>query len=139
MKIEPTVQGIVESALYVHDLERSKEFYQRVFGFETILEDASRMIAMAAGGNQVLLLFLKGATNDPLPTPGGVIPPHGARGEQHIAFAITTDQLEAWQQKLEEVGVAVESWVECGGSSIYFRDPDNHILELITPGCWKVY
>jgi catechol 2,3-dioxygenase-like lactoylglutathione lyase family enzyme len=139
MKLEPTVQGIVESALYVQDLNRSKQFYERVFGFETILEDASRMIAMAAGGKQVLLLFLRGATSDPLRTPGGVIPPHGAHGEQHIAFAISADQLEAWQQKLEEVGVVVESRVECGGSSIYFRDPDNHILELITPGCWKVY
>ena len=26
-----------------------------------------------------------------------------------------------------------------GGHSIYFRDPDGHLLELATPGLWTVY
>jgi len=26
-----------------------------------------------------------------------------------------------------------------GGRSLYFRDPDQHLLELITPGCWSIY
>src|SRR6266702_2021059 len=26
-----------------------------------------------------------------------------------------------------------------GGSSIYFRDPDNHSVELATPGLWSIY
>ena len=30
------------------------------------------------------------------------------------------------------------SWSR-GGRSIYFRDPDGHLLELATPGLWAVY
>ena len=26
-----------------------------------------------------------------------------------------------------------------GGESIYFRDPDGHLLELATPGLWAIY
>jgi len=26
-----------------------------------------------------------------------------------------------------------------GGHSIYFRDPDGHLLELATPGLWAIY
>ncbi|MEP7038442.1 MAG: glyoxalase, partial [Acidobacteriota bacterium] len=28
---------------------------------------------------------------------------------------------------------------ERGGTSIYFRDPDKHLLELATPGLWTIY
>lgn len=43
-----------------------------------------------------------------------------------------------------EKGVALESQVHCGddrpqGDSLYFRDPDGHLVELITPGCWPIY
>jgi catechol 2,3-dioxygenase-like lactoylglutathione lyase family enzyme len=30
------------------------------------------------------------------------------------------------------------SWPR-GGESLYFRDPDNHVLELATPGIWPIY
>jgi hypothetical protein len=26
-----------------------------------------------------------------------------------------------------------------GGHSLYFRDPDNHVVELATPGIWSIY
>jgi catechol 2,3-dioxygenase-like lactoylglutathione lyase family enzyme len=26
-----------------------------------------------------------------------------------------------------------------GGTSLYFRDPDGHLLELATPGLWTIY
>ena len=28
---------------------------------------------------------------------------------------------------------------ERGGQSIYFRDPDGHLVELATPGIWAIY
>ena len=38
-------------------------------------------------------------------------------------------------------GIALEekrNW-ELGGCSLYFRDPDRHLLELATPGVWSIY
>jgi catechol 2,3-dioxygenase-like lactoylglutathione lyase family enzyme len=73
--------------------------------------------------------------------PGGTIPPHDGHGPLHMAFAVAADALPQWEQRLAEEGVAVEgrtSWSR-GGRSIYFRDPDGHLLELATPGLWAIY
>src|SRR5206468_1950256 len=112
----------------------------RLFGFETLLE-TQKLIALNVAGRNVLLLFRKGTTEVPAALPGGVIPPHGASGESHLAFSITAEDLEAWQNRLAAEGVAVESVVNWPGSarSLYFRDPDQHLVELITPGFWTIY
>jgi hypothetical protein len=84
----------------------------------------------------VLLLFRRGATLETVRMPGGTIPPHDGHGPLHMAFAVAADALPQWEQRLRERGIAVEgrtSWSR-GGRSIYFRDPDGHLLELATPG-----
>ena len=72
---------------------------------------------------------------------GGVIPPHGGSGPLHFAFAIREQDFAAWQQRLTEAGIAIESCVQwdLGGQSLYFRDLDNHLVELATPGTWPNY
>ncbi len=136
----PAVNGIVETALHVEDVARSAAFYLNLFGFEVMAADA-RFCAMNAGGRDVLLLFRKGATSEALVLPGGVIPPHGGDGHLHFAFAIHTADLQAWVDKLAQAGVPIESAVEWerGGKSLYFRDPDGHLVELATPGIWPNY
>ena len=137
----PRLDRIVETALYCDDLARSRTFYVDVLGCEPLL-DSARLLALSVGGSSVLLLFQRGATVEPLPTAGGVVPPHGGTGIQHVAFAVSDrSQLETWAAKLEAKGVAIESrlrWPR-GGESIYIRDPDEHSIELITPGLWAIY
>ena len=60
---------------------------------------------------------------------------------QPFAFAIDTGDVAAWETRLSELGIAIESRVtwERGGLSLYFRDPDNHLVELATPGIWPIY
>jgi catechol 2,3-dioxygenase-like lactoylglutathione lyase family enzyme len=58
-----------------------------------------------------------------------------------VAFSIAADELSAWEERLAAAGVAIEGrtkWPR-GGDSIYFRDPDGHLLELATPGLWVGY
>jgi catechol 2,3-dioxygenase-like lactoylglutathione lyase family enzyme len=100
-----------------------------------------RMHAFDVGGQGVLLLFPKGQSLHPIETPGGLIPPHDGSGPVHVAFSITAEELEAWQSHLEAAGLAIEGrtrWPR-GGVSVYFRDPDNHLLEIATPGLWQGY
>jgi catechol 2,3-dioxygenase-like lactoylglutathione lyase family enzyme len=136
----PKTHGLLETAIYVDDLQRAAEFYRRLFGFETLLE-SERLIALDVAARSVLLLFKRGATREPFETPGGVIPGHDGSGPSHFAFSIEKDDLENWKQRLESEGVAIESIVtwDGGAKSIYFRDPDNHAVELITPGFWRIY
>jgi catechol 2,3-dioxygenase-like lactoylglutathione lyase family enzyme len=125
----PPLQGVLEASLYVDDLERSARFYQEVFGF-AVIHSGDRLRAVRVTDRQVLLLFKKGASAD-----------HDGEGRLHLAFAIVPEALQAWERWLPEHGVVIESrkaWPR-GGHSIYFRDPDQHLLELVTPGCWSIY
>jgi len=137
----PTVDGIVESSLYVKDLDRARDFYQEVFGFPEILREEGRLQALGVAGKQVLLLFAEGRSTEPTDTPGGRIPAHDGHGRFHFALAIRADLREEWRTRLTGLGIAIESEVTCPGvgHSIYFRDPDGNLVELITPGCWRVY
>ena len=136
----PMVSHILETSLYVKDLGRSRDFYQRAFGFAGLLED-HRMCALQVPGSGVLLLFKEHGSLQPSPVPGGVIPPHGGSGALHLCFAIPLASLEAWVAHLEALGVALESRVRqrFGGISLYFRDPDGHSVEVATPGLWANY
>jgi catechol 2,3-dioxygenase-like lactoylglutathione lyase family enzyme len=134
------VTGILETALHAEDVARSRQFYQNIFGFP-VLEGDDRFCALSVADRQVLLLFKKGGSTDPIRIPGGVIPPHGGDGKLHFAFSIPAADLSAWEARLREHGVAIESRVQWarGGTSIYFRDPDGHLAELVTPGIWAIY
>lgn len=132
--MRPKTDGILESSLYVTDLARSRRFYEDVFGFHVISDFGERGCAMNAGTRQVLLLFKKGASRK-------IQSPHDGDGELHIAFAILSSELAGWESWLQTCEIAVEEkkkW-DLGGWSLYFRDPDRHLLELATPGVWSIY
>ena len=131
---------VLETCLYVDDLERAARFYERVLGLAVLTSDA-RFRAYDVGGQSVLLLFRRGATLETVRMPGGTIPPHDGHGPLHSAFAVAADALAQWEHRLAEHGVAIEGRTDWrrGGHSIYFRDPDGHLLELATPGLWATY
>jgi catechol 2,3-dioxygenase-like lactoylglutathione lyase family enzyme len=133
----PPFNRILESSLYVSSLERSVEFYRRVFDLEVMLRD-ERMCALAVPGRQVLLLFRRGGSTRPSETPFGVIPPHDANGSQHLCFSITHETFAAWRNHLLALNIIIESELvqPHGGSSLYFRDPDGHSIEVGTSGLW---
>lgn len=133
----PDLLGVLETVLYVDDFERACPFYEQVLGLNSIYRD-SRLCAYDVGARGVLLLFLRGHSLETVRLPGGTIPPHDGSGPVHIAFSIAAGDLGDWESRLGAAGIGIEgrtTWSR-GGISIYFRDPDNHLLELATPGLW---
>jgi catechol 2,3-dioxygenase-like lactoylglutathione lyase family enzyme len=137
VSVAPHVNGVLETSLYVQSAARSAEFYREVFGFNVIspmpgegLDDNTRLCAMRAGDRSVLLLFRRGGTPDT-----------DAQGAIHIAFGISRSDIRVWEDWLGRLGISIESrkqW-QYGAEALYFRDPDGHLLEVVTPGVWEVY
>lgn len=136
----PTIARVLETALYVDDLDLAVAFYRDILGLR-VLDASPRLAAIDAGQATILLLFRRGSTMEGARTPSGWIPPHDGHGPAHVAFAVDPEQITAWEQYLQRNGVMIESRVrwQKGGRSIYFRDPDGHSVELATPGTWATY
>jgi catechol 2,3-dioxygenase-like lactoylglutathione lyase family enzyme len=138
MAAAPRLSHLLETSLYVEDLDRAERFYREVLGLERFLRD-DRMSALGLPGNAVLLLFAKRGSTSPTPTEGGGDnPPHDGHGHLHLCLAIPVGELESWTAHLAAHAVPIESRITWprGGTSLYIRDPDGHCLELATPGLW---
>jgi len=133
-----TPPAILESALYVDDLEAAAAFYGGALGLEIITRVEGRHVFFRCGDG-VLLLFNAEATAIP-PTPDArlPVPPHGARGPGHLCFAATAEEIDRWKAELSSQGIAIEADFEwpSGGRSIYFRDPSGNSLEIAEPRIW---
>lgn len=136
----PELGGVLETALYVDDLDRAAKFYRDVLELHPLFRD-DRLCACSVGDRNVLLLFRRGASLETVSMPGGTIPPHDGHGPAHVAFATAARSLPDWEARLSAHAVAIEGRTDWprGGRSIYFRDPDGHLLELVTPGVWTIY
>jgi len=127
------LHGVLESSLYVADLNRSVAFYRDVLGLGLAEEfEADRGAAFFAGSG-ILLLFRADVTRQK-----GILPAHGSTGPGHVAFRVKPSELNTWRKRLQECGVEIEREVSFNGQppSIYFRDPDGNSLELAVPSIW---
>jgi catechol 2,3-dioxygenase-like lactoylglutathione lyase family enzyme len=127
------IKAIVETAIYVADLDGTDAFYETILGLRVMGKEPGHHVFFQVGSSSVLRAFATEAT-----LKGDHLPPHGAMGPGCFALGIDADTLDAWRQKLQENGVAIEKGVEWpkGGKSIYFRDPSGNSVELVTPGVW---
>lgn len=140
MNAIPRINGLVETSLYVADVERAAEFYHRVLGLE-VLSRSPRLVAMDAGRQGSLLLFCHGLTSNDIVDEDGLVPGHEGEGRLHMAFAVASEDMPAWRARLEGEGIALagEAHWRRGGTSLYFHDPDGHVIELATPGLRSNY
>ncbi|MGB1241640.1 MAG: VOC family protein [Chitinophagales bacterium] len=131
--MELTISSIKETCLYVTDLERTKAFYHKKLGLPVIGFAEGRHVFFRAG-TSVLLCF-----NPDDARQKTHLPPHYGSGNLHFAFEVSAEQYEAWKLKIEGLEIEIEQevvWRE-EIKSFYFRDPDNHAVEIAMPGIWE--
>ena len=135
----PSLEGILETVLYVDDLKGAEDFYCRVLALKKIFSVPKRQLVFRCGNGFLLVFNPEHTKHNRVHINGRAIPLHGARGAGHMAFRITKKVLKLWRRRLTEAGVAIESEVAwpSGATSIYFRDPAGNSLELATPDMWK--
>lgn len=133
-------QAVLETILYAQDLDAAEAFYRDVLGLEPVSKQPGRQVFYRLK-SQMLLIFNPDATVEP-PTPDVKlpVPPHGAKGQGHLCFAATAEEISLWRAHLEAKGVAIEADFEWpgGGRSIYFRDPAGNALEFAEPRIWRL-
>jgi catechol 2,3-dioxygenase-like lactoylglutathione lyase family enzyme len=127
------IKAVVETAIYVDDLQVTEAFYGTILGLSVMSKEPGRHVFFQVGEASVLLAFLAEATLN-----GDHLPPHGASGPGHFALGIEAEAFDAWRRLLQGHGVRIEKEVGWprGGKSIYFRDPAGNSVELVTPGVW---
>ena len=129
---------VVETCIYSPDLCSMMKFYADVLGLRLVDEEEGKFIFLQAG-KSMLLVFNPERTskdNDRLPTHGAVAP-----ARIHFAMEIESSDYERWKGLLARNRIAVEKevgWEEGNAKSLYFRDPADNLVELITPGEWPV-
>jgi len=113
--------------LFVEDLERSKVFYQDVFGLPLAFEDADSAVFRFA--NTTINLLTASAARD-LIQPGAVA---GREAGSRFQFTIQVDDVDATCEELAERGVRLlngpidRDW---GVRTASFTDPGGHIWEI---------
>jgi len=127
------IKKIKETCLYVKDLAESKAFYHGKLGFKVIGELEGRHVFFRVGSS-VLLCFIAEVSEK-----SGSLPPHFGSGHLHLAFEVEKEQYRPWKQKVQNLGIPIEQEYNWGGGflSFYFRDPDEHLLEIIMEGMWE--
>ena len=130
--------SVAHVRLTVTDIERSRQFYESVFGWPVLIEAPEA----ADTATQEALSFLYGGVIYDL---GGMLvglrPVAADRfhedrcGLDHLAFRVaSTAELEDAAKHLDDIGVEHEPIKDIGPSCILeFRDPDNIALELTAP------
>jgi glyoxylase I family protein len=124
--------ALTHVALTVTDLGRSRPWYQQLIGADPVLDEDTGIFHHVVWllGNGTLL----GIHQHPKPSssePFDELRP----GLDHVAFGCANrGELEKWQSKLDELGIAHGGIVDAPyGSGLSFRDPDNNALEFFAP------
>jgi glyoxylase I family protein len=123
--------AVTHVAVTVSDLDRSMEWYERLFGAKPVLDEDTgpfRHVVWALGGTLVGLhqfpdLVSADSFEERRP------------GLDHVAFGCANRaELETWAARLDELGIPHGEIKEAGyGSGVSFRDPDNIALEFFAP------
>lgn len=124
--------GIHHAAVTVSDLDRSREFYGRLFGSDPVVDEDAGSFYHVVYAMENGTLF--GLHTHPTPNDQPEFSEYRS-GLDHVSFGVPSrTELEKWEGRLDELGIKHGGIVDAPyGSGLSFRDPDNIALELFAP------
>lgn len=135
MATPPAPRAVLETALYVSDLDVAAAFYRDVIGLSEHQRVPGRHVFFRCETSMILLFDPKATRDSDGKFP---VPPHGAEGEGHICFRAEAGQMELWAAHLTSKGIDIEADFEWpnGARSIYVRDPSRNSVEFAEAKLW---
>ncbi|TMO83519.1 glyoxalase [Pseudoalteromonas spongiae] len=135
-EMNPAIKGLGETVLRVRDLDSMKAFYANIIGLELIKEFpkvAFFKIAEGFGGHtQVIGLFAEELPRAFVNDNTSTIEP-ACSSLHHFALEISSEDYLSEKTRLENAGCEVitaeHQW--CQWRSIYVKDPENNVVELV--------
>ncbi|WOO41609.1 VOC family protein [Rubellicoccus peritrichatus] len=128
------IESVLETCLYVDDIDAAETFYGEILGLEFYSKEADKFVFFRVGP-AMLLIFIPEASA----AGDHELPNHGAKGVQHIAFSVLEEELDEWHSHLEAQEIDIEqdhTWPN-GKRSLYFRDPAGNSIELASITIWS--
>ncbi len=122
---------VLETCLYVDDLDRAEAFYSGTLGLTLHGKVAGRHLFYRLDSG-MLLIFDPRASAQP-----GDVPPHAGTPGGHACLTIDPARTDEWEGRLRAAGLTVTryAWGD-RGESLYFHDPAGNVLELAPPRIW---
>lgn len=133
MSAQLAIKGFHHATLTVTDINRSRDFYTGILGFNLIAELSPTRLVV---GNENLILAIS-EPPEPSMAPDDDRFDENRVGLDHMSFAVESRaEMERAKQLLTEAGVycgEVKELAPFGFAVLAFRDPDNIQLELSAP------
>src|SRR5690349_17346306 len=85
----PGLQGVLETAVYVDDLDKAEQFYGGVLGLPKIFAVPGRQLVFSSQESILLVFNPEHTSREQITINGGKIPLHGTHGAGHVAFRVT--------------------------------------------------
>ena len=124
----PPLQGLRHLALRVRDIQKAKEFYQRVFNMKVVWEPDPQNCYLSSGTDN-LALHEAPVTGDPEPTQPL------ASSLDHFGFIAGSPQaVDAWAEWAKQNGVRILTAPKRhrdGSYSCYLADPDGNTIQIL--------
>ncbi len=118
------VDRIDHVELFVSDLESAAAWYRQVLGLEEIRRWDPHPVMIGRGGSMLALFQDAGDGESRAPSLGNF---------RRVAWLTDGPGFEAAQEHLKGLSIAFDGPIDHDGSfSIYFSDPDGHLLEITT-------
>ena len=123
------IRGLYETFVFVSDFERSRRFYEDLLGLTVgwLNEDRRTVLYWVGPPGHSMLGIVERAPEKVLP--------------HHFSFEIALDDMKEAVSFLERRGIRGHNMIDKGPSpqvhgwmpalSLYFEDPDGHLLEFI--------
>lgn len=119
------LKGMRHAALKVREIQRSKAFYEKIFGMEVVWEPDPQSVYLSSGADNLALHELS----------RGVQPSSSEQQLDHLGFVVESiERVQELEKEFRAGGVKIVHPFKLhrdGSASFYCADPDGIVIQML--------